>query len=73
MTRHYLASLAVAATLAVLLAHGPQAMAQTGAPGTKQMQDTQLKAQQKARGAKKNPHKKADAQKAGSAASASAP
>jgi hypothetical protein len=73
MNRRNAASLAAIASLAVSLAYGPYVIAQTGAPGTKQMQDAQRKAGEKARAAKKTPNHQADAQKAGSAAAASAP
>ncbi|CAE6774669.1 hypothetical protein R69749_01407 [Paraburkholderia domus] len=73
MIRHCAVSLAVAGSLAVSFTFAPHVMAQTGAPGTKQMQDAQRKAEQKARGEKKKPHQNAQPQKAGSAASASAP
>ncbi|SIO70196.1 hypothetical protein SAMN05444172_6502 [Burkholderia sp. GAS332] len=73
MTRHCPVSLAVAASLAVSFAYGPQVMAQTGSPGTKQVQDAQRKAEQKARSTKRNPHKNTEANKAGSAAPASTP
>jgi hypothetical protein len=71
MNSRYPVSLAVAASLAVSLALAPEVMAQTGAPGTKQSQDAQRKAEQKARNAKKNPHQKGAPQKAGSAVPAS--
>jgi hypothetical protein len=73
MVRYYPVLLAVAASLAVSFAYEAHVMAQTGAPGTKQMQDAQRKAEQKARGAKKNPQTNAEPQKAASAVSASAP
>ncbi|MFM0363453.1 hypothetical protein [Paraburkholderia sediminicola] len=78
MKNRYAVSLAVAASLAVSLAFAPEVVAQTGTPGTKQMQDTQRKAEQKAHSTgKKSHHKntnqKAAPQKAGSAGLASAP
>jgi hypothetical protein len=78
MKNRFVVSLAVAASLAVSLAFAPEVVAQTGTPGTKQMQDTQRKAEQKAHSTgKKSHHKatpqKAEPQKAGSAGSASAP
>jgi hypothetical protein len=78
MNRRYPASLVIAASLAVSFAFAPEVVAQTRTPGTKQMQDTQRKAEQKARSTSKNPHhkdphQKGVPQKAGSAVSASAP
>lgn len=71
MNSRYQVSLAVAASLAVSLPFATEVMAQTGAPGTKQAQDTQRNAEQKARSARKNPHQKVEPQKAGSAVPAS--
>ena len=78
MKSRYAVSLAVAASLAVSAAFAPEVVAQTGAPGTKQMQDTQRKAEQKAHSAGQKSHHKATPQKvgpqkAGSATPASAP
>ncbi|CAE6693388.1 MULTISPECIES: hypothetical protein [Paraburkholderia] len=78
MKNRYTVSLAVAASFAMSIAFAPEVVAQTRAPGTKQMQDTQRKAEQKALGTgKKSHHKdtpqKGAPQKAGSAGPASAP
>ncbi|RKE37599.1 hypothetical protein B0G76_3862 [Paraburkholderia sp. BL23I1N1] len=82
MNGRYAVSLVVAASLAVsfafAFAFAPEVVAQTRAPGTKQMQDTQRKAEQKAISTNKkphhkDPHQKGVPQKAGSAVSASAP
>jgi len=78
MKNRFVVSLAVAASLAVSVAFAPEVVAQTGAPGTKQMQDTQRKAEQKAHSAGKKSHHKATPQKvapqkAGSTEAASAP
>ena len=78
MNSRYAVSLVVAASLAVSFAFSPEVLAQTGTPGTKQMQDTQRKAEQKAHSTGKKPHhkdtqQKVAPQKAGSAGSASAP
>lgn len=73
MNKRYPVALVVATSLAVSFAFAPEVAAQTGTPGTKQMQDTQRKAEQTARSTSKNPHHKVVPQKAGSAVSASAP
>ena len=73
MNRRCRVSLAIAVSLVVSYAYGPDVVAQTGAPGTKQMQDAQRKAEQKARGTQKKPDPHASHPKAGSAPAASAP
>jgi hypothetical protein len=75
MYRRYPISLTVVASLVLVVsfAFAPEVVAQTGAPGTKQMQDAQRKAEQKARSTSKSAHEKVVPQKAGSAVSASAP
>ncbi|CAG4894895.1 hypothetical protein R70241_01896 [Paraburkholderia saeva] len=73
MNRRCPVSLAIAVSLVVSYAYEPSAVAQTGAPGTKQMQDAQRKAEQKARGAQKNPDTHASHSSAASAPAASAP
>jgi hypothetical protein len=73
MNRQHTVSLVVAASLAVTFAFSPAAMAQAGAPGTKQMQDAQRKAHEKARNTQQHPHQNTEHKKAASAPSASAP
>ncbi|NML99764.1 hypothetical protein HHL24_17715 [Paraburkholderia sp. RP-4-7] len=73
MNKRYPVSLVIAASLAVSFAFAPEIAAQAGTPGTKQMQDAQRNAEQKARSTSKKPHKKVVPPKAGSAMSASAP
>lgn len=53
---------AFVAYVALAFLPAPAALAQTGAAGTRQMQDTQRKAHQKARDAKKDTHHDADTQ-----------
>ncbi|CAB3748026.1 hypothetical protein [Paraburkholderia solisilvae] len=52
MNRSFAAALAAAACVTLCLASFDDALAQTGAAATKQMQDTQRAAQKKARAAK---------------------
>ncbi|CAB3726167.1 hypothetical protein LMG24238_05327 [Paraburkholderia sediminicola] len=73
MKNRFVVALAVFASLAVSFAFAPEAVAQTRAPGTKQMQDTQRKAEHKARSTHKKTHQNVAPQKAGSAGPASAP
>lgn len=64
MKNRYTVSLAVAASFAMSIAFAPEVVAQTRAPGTKQMQDTQRKAEQKALGTGKKSHHKDPPRKA---------
>jgi hypothetical protein len=73
MHGNFLVSMVVAASLAAAFSVAPQAVAQTGAPGTKQMQDAQRKAEQKARSARKTPSQNVEHQKPASAASSPTP
>jgi hypothetical protein len=62
MNGRHTAAFAFAAYVVLSFLSAPAAFAQTGAAATKQMQDTQRKAQQKAREAKSNPRPASDTQ-----------
>ncbi|TDN57794.1 hypothetical protein [Paraburkholderia sp. BL10I2N1] len=73
MTRHYPIAMAIVTSMAISFVSVPEVKAQTGTPGTMHFQDTQRKAQEKARKSARTQKEKAAGHPASDSVPASAP